>query len=105
MEKKKIRLQNSTNNSLIYETSELKLAALLLAEIPDSSVDVHDRGNSIRKSIVVAYPAPYSQDVQKLEKDYINKEAKVSVYAYNRALNLIRDRLRGRDNNGFFQKQ
>lgn len=97
----KMRLQNAPNNSVTYETSELKLAALLLAEIPDTSVDVQEKGNSIRKCIIITHSAQYSQDVQKLEKDYINKEATVGVYAYNRALNTIRDRLRGRDGKSY----
>ena len=78
-----------------YETCELKLAALLLAEIPDASAEIENRNNSIRKTIIITHPTQYNEEVQKLEKDYINKEARTGVYAYNRALNTIRDLLRG----------
>jgi len=92
-----MRLQNLPSENLTYETSELKLAALLLAEIPHSSVNVVDRGNSIRKTIIIACPGQYKEDVSKLERDFINKCALANVYSYNKALNMIRDRLRGRD--------
>ena len=83
----KIRLQT-------YETSELKLAALLLSEIPGTSVEVENQGNSIRKNIIITHATEYNEEIQKLERAFINKEARASVYAYNRALNTIRDKLR-----------
>ncbi|MDP8261909.1 MAG: hypothetical protein P9M13_01230 [Candidatus Ancaeobacter aquaticus] len=85
-----LRLQNHT-----YETTELKLAALILSEIPDCSCEIFAQGNSIRKTIKIGYPTEYKNDVIKLEKDFINKEAITNIYSYNKALNLIRDRLRG----------
>lgn len=87
--------QRSNINTLEYETSELKLAALLLSEIPSCSFDVYDQGNSIRKIIRITYPAGCKEQVSKIEKDFINKIASTNVYFYNKALNKIRDKLRG----------
>lgn len=88
-------IQNHALNNLEYETSELKLAALLISEIPNCSIEVYAEGNSIRKTIKILYPIEYKNIVYKLEKDFINKEALTNIYSYNRALNQIRDRLRG----------
>lgn len=88
--------QNLTENKLQYETFELKLAALLLSEVPHSSFEVYEKENSLRKIIKVKYPQAYKNQVLKIEKDFINKIASANVYLYNRSLNLIRDRLRGK---------
>lgn len=86
--------QPSTNN-FEYETYELKLAALILSEIPGCSLDVYSQGNSVRKAIRIKYPAQYKEELYRLERAFINKMAETNVYAYNKALNVIRDRLKG----------
>jgi hypothetical protein len=85
------------SNSLKYQTFELKLAALLLAEIPEATFRVDKNSNSLRKTIVITFPKEYKDTIANLEKDFINKQAVANIYAYNKALNLIRDRLRGCD--------
>lgn len=91
-------IQNNTaNNISIYETTELKLASLVLSEVPNCSLEVYERGNSIRKIIKILYPREYKSKIAKLEKDFIDKNALTNIYSYNKALNLIRDRLRGRN--------
>jgi len=90
--------QRPTITMFEYETSELKLAALILAEISSCSFDVCDQGNSIRKVIKIRYPVDYKTQVGIIEKDFINKRASANVYLYNKALNQIRDRLRGEEN-------
>ena len=82
-------------DKLEYETTELKLAALILSEVPDCLFEICDQGNSTRKVIKIRYSACYKTQVSMLEKDFINKRASTNVYLYNRALNQIRDRLRG----------
>ena len=89
---------HTTSNLEEYLTSELKLAALILAEVPDCSFIVSEQENSIRKVIKIKYSAGYREEVCKIEKDYINKRASANVYLYNRALNEVRDRLRGLEN-------
>ena len=89
--------QRPITTILEYETSELKLAALLFSEIPQCSFDVFAQGNSIRKTIRIKYPAGCKAQVSKIEKDFINKIASANVYLYNKALNMIRDRLRGQE--------
>lgn len=84
------------NNSEEYETTELKLAALILSEVPNCLVEICEQGNSIRKVIKIKYPAEYKKEITKLERDFINKGALANIYSYNKALNLIRDRLRGK---------
>lgn len=86
---------HTTSNLEEYLTSELKLAALILAEVPDCSFDVSEQENSIRKVIKIKYATGYKSQVCKIEKDFINKIASANVYLYNKALNRIRDKLRG----------
>jgi len=52
----------------------MKLAALILSEIPNCSVEVYEQENSIRKLISVKYPAAFKNEVGKLEKDFINRD-------------------------------
>lgn len=80
------------NNS--YSSTELKLSALLLAEIPGATVEVYPQENSSKKLIKVFFSPEYQIDVAKLEHDFINKEALANIYRYNKALNVIRDKTR-----------
>ena len=77
-----------------YETTELKFAALVIAEIPDCSLEIITQPNSIRKIICIKYPSSFQPQISILEKDFINKVANANVYLYNKALNEIRDKLR-----------
>ena len=83
-----------------YQSTELKLSALLLAEIPNASIEVYEQGNFTRKTIKVLFPKAYKKEVEKLVQAFIDKQAMANVYAYNKALNAIRDRLRGNEVNG-----
>ena len=78
----------------IYETPELKLAALLVATVPTKNINILERENSDRKTIQFTYDSAYAETVTSLEKDFLNKEAQVSVYLYNRALNKLRNCLK-----------
>lgn|GEM_PF-1270719 len=78
-----------------YETSELKLAALILSELPGCIFEIFEQGNSLRKIIRIKYSQQYEEGIIKLQQDFIDKRALANVYTYNKALNMIRDRLRG----------
>ena len=81
----------------IYETSELKLSALLLSEIPDSTFEVFAaQGNSIKKTIKIIYLTEHEAEVNKLIREFIERQARVDVYRYNHALNILRDKLKER---------
>jgi len=81
----------------VYETLELKLAALLLSEIPEATLNIGKDVNPARKTLLIFYPKKYKNTIASLEKHYINKQATTNIYCYNKALNLIRDRLRGKN--------
>ena len=77
-----------------YETSELKLAALLLAEIPESVFEVHSQPNSSKKLIQITYPKKREEELQLLISEYIERRARVDLYRFNRVLNPLRDALK-----------
>jgi len=79
-----------------YETTELKLAALLLSEIPDSSFKISPHENNIKKVIKISYSDQHEEKLNKLIRDFIERKARVDVYKYNHTLNMIRDKLNGR---------
>jgi hypothetical protein len=79
---------------LTYRSSELKLSAVILSEIPDCTFNILEQGNSLRKTIVIDFPASYKKDVMLLQEDFLNKRVLVNVYLYNRSLNMLRDRLK-----------
>ena len=58
-----------TSNLEEYLTSELKLAALIMAEVPDCSFDVSEQENSVRKVIRIKYLPAYRIQVGQIEKD------------------------------------
>lgn len=77
-----------------YETTEMKLVAVLISEIPECALEVYLQGNSIKKTIRVTYPAKSDPEVNQIIREYIERHARVDVYKYNMALNLIRDKIR-----------
>ena len=86
-------MKTITHKIASYETIELKLAALLLAEIVDSSFETALAGNSLKKKIKIIYPACYENDVREITAQFINRQARVDVYRYNQSLNRLRDAL------------
>jgi len=78
-------------NKSFYETAELKLAALILSEIPESTFTVSAKDTLLRKTIIIDFPAVHEQDVALLREDFLNKRALVNLYLYNRSLNQLRD--------------
>lgn len=82
-------------NNGIYESTELKLCALIISELSSCTFEISEQVNSLRKIIRIKYPVCYQEEISKLEKAFINKEALTNVYRYNKSLNMIRDRLRG----------
>jgi len=80
--------------SKTYETSELKLAALLLSEIPESNFKIKSQGNTIKKIIQIIYSNQYEGELNTLLREYIERRSRVDVYKYNRSLNLLRDKLK-----------
>ena len=84
------------NHKSEYSTTETKLAALLLAEIPEATFEVFPNGNSFRKIIKIIYPYKSEESVNRLIKEFIERRASVQVYKYNRSLNMLRDAVRER---------
>jgi len=79
----------------VYHTSDIKLAAFLLAEVSTSKFTVVDQKDSYQKIIQIFYPELQQKLFKSLIDDYANKRAKVSLYAYNRKINILRDILKG----------
>lgn len=82
------------SNQINYDTTDLKLSALLLSSISSSSFEVFESKNSIKKTIRILYENPYQKEVSALIDDFINRRARADVFLYNKALNNLRDRLR-----------
>lgn len=80
----------------IFESTDLKLSALLLSEIPGSHFEILLQSGYSKKTIKINYPETSQTDVDRLISEYINRTARVSVSNYNRNLNTIRDHLKGR---------
>lgn len=79
----------------IYNTTDLKLAALLLASISSSSFTLLSQKDSDRKIIQVSYCEGQQKLFERLFMDYTNRVASVSLYEYNRKINDLRDAVRG----------
>jgi len=84
-------------NKSLYSTLDLKLAALIMAELDLAAVtvEVSSNGNSHKKMIHIMFPEEYQADVNKLISDFINREARVDLFRLNKSLNIIRDKIKG----------
>jgi len=81
-------------NQAAYSTQDLKLSALLLSELNCISFSISEAGNSLKKKITIVFPADLCDDLNMIICKYIDREARVGVFQYNRNLNLLRDALR-----------
>ena len=87
---------------MTYQTTDIKLGAAILCEVPGTSfigVDM-DRFINSKRVIEIDCPDRYAEELKKVVNDYTKKVQRVNVYQYNRALCLIRDALRGNIENG-----
>ena len=87
---------------MIYQTTDIKLGAAILCEVPGTSfVRVNmDRFINSKRVIEIDCPDQYAEELKKVVNAYTRKAQCVNVYRYNRALCLIRDALRGNIENG-----
>lgn len=79
----------------IYNTTDLKLAALLLASISSSSFTILSQKDSYQKIIQISYCESQQKLFEKLVMEYTDRQASVSLYEYNRKINDLRDAVRG----------
>jgi len=77
-----------------YNTTDLKLSALMLSEIQGTTFEICSNQNHFKKTIKIIYPSSKKDDLDLLIADYINRMARVDVYKYNRNLNAVRDRIK-----------
>ena len=87
---------------MTYHTTDIKLGAAILCEVPGTSfigVDM-DRFINSKRVIEIGYTDQYAEELNNVINDYTKKAQRVNVYRYNRALCLIRDALRGNIENG-----
>lgn len=79
-----------------FETTSLPLAASLLSQIigatlleisPDSSVDG-------KRLLIVGYPLDQAKAIRDVVERFHSRRLVVSLYVYNRVLNMLRDRLK-----------
>jgi len=77
-----------------FETENLKLAALILAEIPSSTFKVNSISRSSLKTICIFHPKDQTENRDKFINLYAMKKAKVDLFRFNRALNDLRDSLK-----------
>ena len=78
----------------IYQTTDLKLAALLLAEIPCSCFEMRDTEKLNIKKFAIHFEIKLKEVAEDLVDQFINRCARVDLYRYNKNLNLLRDKIR-----------
>lgn len=79
----------------VFETTNLHLAAVLLALIPGAqltAVENSDQDRSL-KVIRLGYPDDQDERIRLLMVAFADRRLSVNLALYNRYLNLIRDRL------------
>lgn len=78
-----------------FETTSIHLAAAVLTSIPTSHLASITPNPTIdgKRLIVIQYPLSQQGKVKRLAEDFHARRLTVPLYAFNRALNLLRDRL------------
>ncbi|MDP8265617.1 MAG: hypothetical protein P9M07_01585 [Candidatus Aceula meridiana] len=76
-----------------FKTTNLKLAALVCAEISDTKAEVLNGENVSNKDISITYPQHHAPQVEALVCSFIDRKARVDVFLYNKSLNMLRDML------------
>lgn len=79
-----------------FETTSLPLAASLLSQISSAALLKISPETSIdgKRLITIAYPPNQTTAVKSLLEQFHSRRLVVSLYAYNRLLNALRDRLK-----------
>ena len=78
-----------------FETQNLKLASLLLSEIPSSTFKVDNKVISGFKNIIILHPKDQVKTRDKLVSMFAIKKARGDIFKYNRSINDLRDALKG----------
>ena len=78
-----------------FETTSIHLAAAVLTSVSNSRLAriTPDPVIDGKRVISIQYPASQQGTVQKLIEDFHARRLTVPLYSFNRALNLLRDRL------------
>jgi hypothetical protein len=84
-----------TTGRRLFETTSIHLASAILVHVPDSILVRVSNSPSIdgKRLMVLAYPAAAAQALQAVVEQFNTRRLVVPLYAYNRALNAVRDRL------------
>ncbi len=78
-----------------FETENLRLAALILSEIHFSTFKIDAESGSALKTICILHPEDQIDNRDNLINLYAMKKAKVDLFKFNRAMNDLRDALKG----------
>ena len=78
-----------------FETTSIHLSAAFLIHIPGATLCRITPEPSIdgKRLIAIRYPLSQQDAVQQLIEDFHARRLTVPLYSFNRALNLLRDRL------------
>lgn len=81
-----------------FETTSIHLAAALLVQVPGTTLAHVTPDPSIdgKRLIVLAYPPDQASAIQRIVAEFHSRRLVVPLYLFNRALNLLRDRLLSR---------
>ena len=78
-----------------FETTSIHLAAAILVQVPYAALARIFPTPSVdgKRLIVLTYPASQTEVIRKVVEDFHGRRLVVPLYLFNRALNLLRDRL------------
>lgn len=82
-------------SELFLNTSDLKLASLILAHVRSSRFEILPPVDSEYSIIKVIYSGSEEAQVKKLCSDYLERRAVVNLWAFNRKLKQLRDQVKG----------
>ena len=77
-----------------FNSSDIKVCALLLSKIPNSTFQVQSKSNFDKKIIGISFPCEQQDNANQVVSEFLDKRAKIDLFQYNRHLNCLRDEIK-----------
>jgi len=82
-----------------FESAELKLCALILAETPESRFEISPVQKTFYITFTIFYPTSSHEVLSEIVKAYLAKTARVDLFLYNNRLRQLRQAIEMRRKN------
>jgi len=77
-----------------FNSTDIKICALLLSKIQNSTFQVQSKSNFDKKIIRISFSCKQQDNANQVVSEFLDKKAKIDLFQYNRNLNCLRDEIK-----------